>query len=227
MQYRPAPSRRFWRLACEAGGHRTPVSYGSGFVRRAGVAILAAMLAATFSPLVSPAEGAPKCNPKPGGLSCGAITATPKLRPSINLSAWISIASLPDDTLEVRDAHGNLKLPPEIAPPSQRAWRLVTEGPDRPLIIGRVLSGNEIAVEVLTLNFVPRQEAAGRNLWASPPNVAGEALAVLVVNRLHDPGAPCSKGRGCLGTAEATLDGQRLESFDTFLKLLTPRPRPG
>lgn len=226
MQYRPAPSRRFWRLTCEVGGQRTAISHAS-LLRRARVAILAAMLAATFSPLVSQAQGGPKCNPKPGGISCGAIVTKPTPRPSINLSAWISIGSQPDDTLEVRDAHGNLRLSPEVAPPSQRAWRLVTEGPDRPLIIGRVLSGNEIAVEVLTLNFVPRQEAAGRNLWASPPNVAGEALAVLVVNRLHDPGAPCSKGRGCLGMAEATLDGQRLESVDTFLKLLTPRPRPG
>jgi hypothetical protein len=111
-----------------------------------------------------------------------------------HVSAHIDLGVLADGTLVAERGDGTLVLPPDVAPPSQRAWRLSDD--PAPVVEGQIVRG-QLFIDWLMAYFTPA--AAGTR---GVPGV----VAVMVVPESE----PCDSGRGSPATAEITYDGETL-----------------
>lgn len=113
-----------------------------------------------------------------------------------HVAAYISLGVLADGALEAEGAHGSLWLPPDVAPPSQRAWQLSDD--PAPMVDGRVERGR-LFIDRVTAYFDPARDGA-RGEPARDPGAA------MVVVEPAEPGEPCSLGRGIPATAQISYE---------------------
>lgn len=128
----------------------------------------------------------------------------------LGFSAGMGVDDRPDGKPEVESSHGRLRLGDAL--PSQRVFRLIAEGPDRPAIVGRFVDtddGDRLLVEEITLNFARRK-----------PGQDGEVRDSDTVRAVitRSSGEPCDSGRGCPATARTSHDGES-HAVDGFVKV--------